>query len=69
MYDYKPDPVSPLSQTELTYAHEINQYNNTILMGLPRPNLVERLQLAAKNSGDTVIIEALHTFVYLFQLN
>ena len=54
MYDYKPDPVSPLSQTELTYAHEINQYNNSTINGLPKPSLIERLQLAAKNTADVV---------------
>jgi len=54
MFDYKPDPMSVLSQSEITYAHEINQYNNAIINNLPKPNLLDRLHMAGKNSNDRV---------------
>jgi hypothetical protein len=54
LYEHKVEPSVILNKAELTYTHEIDHYNKAIINGLPKPNLLERMDLAAKNSGDKV---------------
>lgn len=54
MYDRPTDAAPVLTKTAVTYAYEIDKYNQSIISGLPRPNLCEKFELAAKNSNDRV---------------
>ncbi|ODN00680.1 Nuclear pore complex protein Nup93 [Orchesella cincta] len=52
MYDRTVEASSILSKTAVTYAYEVDRYNQAVINGLPRPNLCERFELAAKNTND-----------------
>lgn len=54
MYDRQVESSSVLGKAAVTYTYEIDRYNQAVINGLPRPNLCERFELAAKNSNDRV---------------
>lgn len=53
-YERQTEASAVLSKAVVTYSYEIDRFNQAVINNLPRPNLCERFELAAKNSTDRV---------------
>ena len=60
-----PNGRSTLNRVELAYAREIFNYNNIILKGASRPNLVQKFAHVAEEFGDDKVSEIWEIMKYM----
>ncbi|BFF89031.1 nuclear pore complex protein Nup93-1 [Drosophila madeirensis] len=62
-------PSSCLSQMELVYAQELRHYNELLLKGAHRPNLVQKFALLASSFGDDRLTDMWSALASVTQVN
>lgn len=60
-----PNGRSTLNRVEMAYAREIYNYNNMILKGASRPNLVQKFGIISEEFGDSKITEIWDIMKYM----